>query len=193
MSDRREIFEFQKEQEERLDHFLVERLPEFSRSRLQGLIKNGFVLIDGVLAKKAGQKLETGSEVEIHIPPPAPSGLVGEDIPLDIVFENDDLLVINKPAGMVVHPAAGHDTGTLVHAVLGYDPEIEGIGGEKRPRPPLVARPVPPAQGGEDLLGAGGWRASNTQRTGRGAHRTRSQSSQEDGDHATRQGTRSGF
>jgi len=133
MSDRREIFEFHKEQDERLDHFLVERLPEFSRSRLQGLIKDGFVLIDGVPAKKAGQKLEPGSRVEVSIPPPAPSSLVGEDIPLDILFENDDLLVVNKPAGMVVHPAAGHDKGTLVHAVLGYDPEIEGIGGEERP------------------------------------------------------------
>ena len=133
MSDRREIFEFHKEQDERLDHFLVERLPEFSRSRLQGLIKDGFVLIDGVPAKKAGQKLESDSRVEVRIPPPAPSSLVGEDIPLDILFENDDLLVVNKPAGMVVHPAAGHDKGTLVHAVLGYDPEIEGIGGEERP------------------------------------------------------------
>ena len=133
MPDRREVFEFQKEQEERLDHFLVERLPEFSRSRLQGLIKDGFVLVDGTPAKKAGQKLEPSSHVEVNIPPAAPSGLVGEDIPLDIVFENNDLLVVNKPAGMVVHPAAGHDTGTLVHAVLGYDPKIEGIGGEERP------------------------------------------------------------
>ena len=133
MLDQREVFDFRKEKEERLDHFLVERLPEFSRSRLQGLIKDGFVSIDGVPAKKAGQKLEPGAKVEVHIPPPAPSGLVGEDIPLDILFENEDLLVVNKPAGMVVHPAAGHDTGTLVHAVLGYDPEIEGIGGEERP------------------------------------------------------------
>lgn len=133
MPDRREVFAFQKDQEERLDHFLVERLPEFSRSRLQGLIKDGFVAVDGILAKKTGQKLEPGSQVEVRIPPPAPVGLVGEDIPLDIIFENDDLLVINKPAGMVVHPAAGHETGTLVHAVLGYEPELEGIGGEERP------------------------------------------------------------
>ena len=133
MPDRREIFDFQKEQEERLDHYLVECLPEFSRSRLQALVKDGFVLVDNVPAKKAGQKLEPGSQVEVRIPPPAPSGLVGEDIPLDIVFENDDLLVVNKPAGMVVHPSAGHDTGTLVHAVLGYEPDIEGIGGEERP------------------------------------------------------------
>lgn len=133
MSDRHEVFVFQKDQEERLDHFLVERLPEFSRSRLQGLIKDGFVVVDGFPAKKAGQKLEPGSQVEVRIPPPVPTGLVGEDIPLDILYENEDLLVVNKPAGMVVHPAAGHDTGTLVHAVLGYDPELEGIGGEERP------------------------------------------------------------
>jgi 23S rRNA pseudouridine1911/1915/1917 synthase len=133
MADRREVFDFLKDQEERLDHFLVERLPEFSRSRLQGLIKDGFVAVDGVQAKKTGQKLEAGSQVEVRIPPPVPSGLVGEIIPLDIIFENDDLIVVDKPAGMVVHPAAGHETGTLVHAVLGYDPELEGIGGEERP------------------------------------------------------------
>lgn len=133
MTERREVFEFQRKQEERLDHFLVERLPEFSRSRLQGLVKDGLVLIDGIPARKAGQKLASGTQVEVRIPPPVPTELAGEDIPLDIVFENDDLLVVNKPAGMVVHPGAGHDTGTLVHAVLGYDPDMEGIGGEERP------------------------------------------------------------
>ena len=69
----------------------------------------------------------------IRIPPPAPTNLVAEDIPLDIIFENDELMVVNKPAGMVVHPAAGHADGTLVNAVLGHDPDIEGIGGEERP------------------------------------------------------------
>ena len=133
MTERREVFEFLKKQDERLDHFLVKNLPEFSRSRLQKLVKDGFISVDGIPAKKAGQKLEPGARVEVVIPPTAPSELVGEDIPLDIIFENDDLLVINKPAGMVVHPAAGHDTGTLVHAVLGYDSDIEGIGGEERP------------------------------------------------------------
>lgn len=133
MSDRREVFDFQKDQEERLDHFLVGRLPAFSRSRIQGLIKDGLVTVNGNQAKKAGQMLETGSKVEVHIPPPAPSRLVGEDIPLDILFENADMLVVNKPAGMVVHPAAGHESGTLVHAVLGYDPDLEGIGGVERP------------------------------------------------------------
>jgi 23S rRNA pseudouridine1911/1915/1917 synthase len=119
--------------DERLDHFLVESLPRFSRARLQGLIKNGFVQVNGAPAKKSGQMLNHGALVEVHVPPSAPTDLVGEKIPLDIVFENDDLIVVNKPAGMVVHPAAGHDTGTLVHAVLGYDPDIEGIGGEERP------------------------------------------------------------
>ena len=133
MSDRTENLLYAGNQPERLDRFMVAQLPEFSRSRLQGLISDGFVFVDGIPAKKAGQILEGGEQVMVRIPPPVPSRLVGEDIPLDIVFENDDLLVINKPAGMVVHPAAGHDTGTLVHAVLGYDQEMEGVGGEERP------------------------------------------------------------
>jgi len=133
MTDRIETFQHTGESAERLDKFLVSRLPEFSRARLQGLIADGFVLVNGEPAKKSGQMLEAGAAVEIRIPPPVPSGLIPENIPLDIIFENNDLLVVDKPAGMVVHPAAGHDSGTLVHAVLGYDPEIEGIGGEERP------------------------------------------------------------
>jgi 23S rRNA pseudouridine1911/1915/1917 synthase len=133
VSDRILNFRFQNETPERLDKFLVEQLQEFSRSRIQGLIADGFVDVNGRLAKKAGQPLESGFDVTVRIPPPLPTELIAEDIPLDILFENDDLLVINKPAGMVVHPAAGHASGTLVNAVLGYDPEIEGIGGEERP------------------------------------------------------------
>lgn len=132
MSDRVEIFEYQGSGG-RLDKFLVESLPDFSRARLQGLIADGFVLVDAVPAKKASQILSGGETVTVRVPPAQPSGLIGEDIPLDILFEDDDVLVINKPAGMVVHPAAGHDTGTLVHAVLGYEPDLEGIGGEERP------------------------------------------------------------
>jgi len=126
-------FRFQKPDEERLDHYLVDCLPELSRARLQNLIKDGCVLVNGAPAKKSGQMLGHGALVEVRIPSTAPTALIGEDIPLDIIFENDDLIVVNKPAGMVVHPAAGHSTGTLVHAVLGYDPEMEGIGGEERP------------------------------------------------------------
>ncbi len=126
-------FRFQKPDEERLDHFLVQSLPDFSRARLQALIKDQHVTVNGQPAKKPGQMLARDALVEVRVPPPAPSGLVGEEIPLDIVFENEDVLVINKSAGMVVHPAAGHSSGTLVHAVLGYEPELEGIGGEERP------------------------------------------------------------
>lgn len=133
MSDRIERFRYTGEKAERLDKFMVICLPEFSRARLQGLIEDGFVSINNIPAKKSGQSIESGAEVEVHIPPSAPSGLTGEDIPLDIIFENDDLIVVNKPAGMVVHPAAGHASGTLVNAVLGYDPDMEGIGGEERP------------------------------------------------------------
>jgi 23S rRNA pseudouridine1911/1915/1917 synthase len=126
-------FRFDKETPERLDKFLVGLLQEFSRSRIQALILDGFVEVDGRLAEKAGQTLESGASVTVRIPPPAPTELVAQEIPLDILFENDDLVVVNKPAGMVVHPAAGHASGTLVNAMLGYDPDIEGIGGEERP------------------------------------------------------------
>jgi 23S rRNA pseudouridine1911/1915/1917 synthase len=89
--------------------------------------------VNGRAAKKAGQTLENGFKVTVRIPPATPTDLVAEDIPLEIVFENGDLILVNKPAGMVVHPAAGHSSGTLVNAMLGYDPELEGIGGEERP------------------------------------------------------------
>lgn len=124
---------FEHQTSERLDKFLVEVLPEFSRSRIQGLIADGFVDVNGRAARKAGQPLEAGAALIVRIPPPLPTDLIAEQIPLDVVFENGDLLVVNKPAGMVVHPAAGHASGTLVNAVLGYDPGIEGIGGEERP------------------------------------------------------------
>ncbi|MBV6392192.1 MAG: Ribosomal large subunit pseudouridine synthase D [Anaerolineales bacterium] len=133
MSERVETFHYDEQNPDRLDKYLVSRLPEFSRARIQGLIADGFVTVNGAAAKKAGQSIEDGDDIEVRIPPPMPGGLVAENIPLDIVFENDDLLVVNKPAGMVVHPAAGHLSGTLVNAVLGYDPDLEGIGGEERP------------------------------------------------------------
>lgn len=133
MTDRIETYHYDEQNPDRLDKYLVSCLPEFSRARIQGLILEGFVSVNGVPAKKAGQLIEDGDDIEVRVPPPVPSGLVAEDIPLDIIFENDDLIVVNKPAGMVVHPAAGHYSGTLVNAVLGYDPDLEGIGGEERP------------------------------------------------------------
>lgn len=133
MNDRLLNFRFDKETPERLDKFLVGQLQEFSRSRIQGLILDGFVDVNGRPAKKAGQTLESGFSVTVRVPPVVSTDLAAEDIPLDIVFENEDLIVVNKPAGMVVHPAAGHSSGTLVNALLGYEPHIEGIGGEERP------------------------------------------------------------
>lgn len=133
MNDRLLNFRYHQETPERLDKFLVGQLQEFSRSRIQGLIADGFVEVNGRAAKKAGQTLEKGASVTVRVPPSAPTDLVAEEIPLEIIFENDDLIVVNKAAGMVVHPAAGHSSGTLVNAVLGYEPDIEGIGGEERP------------------------------------------------------------
>jgi len=136
LSDREPIkvsFLFEGEEVQRLDKFLVGCMPEFSRSRIQNLIKEGNIDLDGQAPRKAGQLLERRTVVQVLIPPPKPSKLIPEDISLDIVFENEDLLVVNKPAGMVVHPAAGHQSGTLVHAALAHAPEMEGVGGMQRP------------------------------------------------------------
>lgn len=128
-----QVMRYQAAEGERLDKFLVRQLPEHSRSRLQNLIKEGRTTVAGKVVTKPGYVLEAGDEVLIVIPPVKPTEIIPEKIPLDIVFENEDLIVVNKPAGMVVHPAAGHDTGTLVHAVLAHAPELDGIGGEHRP------------------------------------------------------------
>ena len=117
----------------RLDHILVDHLSEFSRSRIQKWIRDGSVRVDDQIVTKTGYALEGGELVEADIPATGESDLIPESIPLDILFENDDLLVINKPPGMVVHPSAGHDSGTLVHAVLAHAADMEGVGGERRP------------------------------------------------------------
>lgn len=118
---------------QRLDKFLVTCLPDLSRSRIQNLIQEGRVTVDGIPPAKSGKMLEGYAVIQVNIPAPKTSELIPEFIPLDVVFENDDLLVVNKPAGMVVHPAAGHYSGTLVHAALAHTPEMQGIGGEQRP------------------------------------------------------------
>ncbi len=117
----------------RLDKFLATELPQYSRARLQGLIKDERVKMNRGTVKKAGLLLEGGETIELHVPAPQPVDLVPENIPLDIIYEDNNLIVINKPAGLVVHPAAGHQQGTLIHAVLAHAPEIEGVGGEIRP------------------------------------------------------------
>ena len=133
MSEETIILQNQTERELRLDKFLADHLEKYSRSYIQKLISEGGVNVDGFPIYKKSELLNPGAEVEVTIPPARETLLVGEDIPLDILFENDDLIVVNKPAGMVVHPALGHASGTLVQAVLGYAPEIEGVGGIKRP------------------------------------------------------------
>jgi len=133
VSDRLVTLIFDEHQAQRLDKFLAAGLPEFSRSRLQDLIREGFVTVGGSVVQKTGKVLEGETVVQVRIPPPEPSNLSPEAIPLDILFESDDLMVVNKPAGMVVHPSAGHLSGTLVNAALSHAPGMEGVGGEQRP------------------------------------------------------------
>jgi len=130
-----QVFEFifEEQTHQRLDKFLVTCLPELSRARLQALIQDGFVAVNEIPARKNGQLVERGNLVQVRLPPPIPTTLEPEAIPLDIVYENEVLMLVNKPAGMVVHPGAGHDRGTLVHAALAHSPDISGIGGEGRP------------------------------------------------------------
>jgi 23S rRNA pseudouridine1911/1915/1917 synthase len=118
---------------ERLDKYLVLENPEYTRARLQRFIEDGFVTINGETAKKTGSKIEAGDVVGFTIPEPDQTSLIPESIELDILYEDQRVLVVNKPAGMVVHPSAGHDRGTLVHAALGHDPDMAGISGEGRP------------------------------------------------------------
>lgn len=117
----------------RLDRWLAGQLPDYSRSTLQRWIKDGLVTVAD-RPTRAGYHLTTGEEVLITLPDaPTPSGLPAQDIPLIILYEDADILVVDKPAGMVVHPAPGHEQGTLVNAVLHHCPDLAGIGGERRP------------------------------------------------------------
>lgn len=118
----------------RLDRWLAMSLPAFSRSRLQGLIAAGDLMLDGQLATDSGHKLKAGQLVVLKVPPPTPAEPIAQDIPLDIIYEDADLIVINKPAGLVVHPAAGHEDGTLVNALIAHcGASLSGIGGVRRP------------------------------------------------------------
>ncbi|MBR4258398.1 MAG: RluA family pseudouridine synthase [Kiritimatiellae bacterium] len=118
---------------QRLDKRILELYPDFTRSRIEGLVKSGHVTVNGQIAEKAGMKVAETDEIEVEIPPPVPAIPEPEDIPLSVVFEDDDLLVIDKAPGMVVHPAPGHFSGTLVNALLHHCPDLAGIGGVARP------------------------------------------------------------
>ncbi len=117
--------------QDRLDRYLSGRLG-LSRSRCADLIQEGRVTVDGRPAKKS-EKVSMGQRIRVEVPPPEPLGLEGENIPLEVVFEDDSLLVLSKPAGMVVHPAPGHGSGTLVNALLHRVSDLSGIGGKLRP------------------------------------------------------------
>jgi 23S rRNA pseudouridine1911/1915/1917 synthase len=119
---------------QRLDRFLSERLPELSRTRVQSLIKQGHVWSGGATIDDAKYRVKPGERFTIEVPPARPPEPAAEPIPLDIVYEDQDLIVIDKPAGLVVHPGAGHATGTLVNALIAHCGEsLSGIGGVARP------------------------------------------------------------
>jgi 23S rRNA pseudouridine1911/1915/1917 synthase len=129
-----ERFEVPSEQEgERLDRFLAHVLEKASRTEVQRLIKSGLVAIDGETVRKPALRLAAGDMIVIQLPDTQPQPLAAEQIPLSILYEDDDLVAIDKPAGMVVHPAHGHATGTLVNAALAYWPQVADLLGEERP------------------------------------------------------------
>ena len=120
---------------ERLDRWLVENTEELSRSRIQSLIADGcLVLGDGAVVSDASRKVRGGERFTLTVPAPAPAKPQPENIPLDVIYEDDDLIVLEKPAGLVVHPAPGHTSGTLVNALLYHcRGSLSGIGGVTRP------------------------------------------------------------
>ena len=117
---------------DRVDQHLAEAFPDLSRSRLRALIDEGRVLIDG-RTPKAAARLRGGESVELTLPPPAPAEPIAQDLPLTLLYEDADLVVLDKAPGMVVHPAAGHADGTLVNALLHRVTDLGGIGGTIRP------------------------------------------------------------
>jgi 23S rRNA pseudouridine1911/1915/1917 synthase len=117
----------------RLDAFVAAQDPTLSRAQVQRLIEEGDVRVNGAPPAKAGQKLRAGDVVMVVIRPPVPVELVPEEMPLVVLFEDPHMVVLDKPAGLVVHPAPGHATGTLVHGLLAHVEDLGGIGGELRP------------------------------------------------------------
>ena len=116
---------------ERLDKVISARLPELSRATAQRLIKAGVVTVNG-RPSKPSYRAQAGDEVIVHVPLEVPEPVLPEEIPLDVIYEDGVLLVVNKPAGMVVHPGAGHASGTLVNAVLARCPQVAEVGGADR-------------------------------------------------------------
>jgi 23S rRNA pseudouridine1911/1915/1917 synthase len=132
MIQRMDFIGTEQDQGKRLDIFLAQKAPGLSRSQIQRFIENGNVTVGGKKAK-ASQRLKTSDRVTMILPEPRTSEILGEPIPLKILYEDSHLLVVDKPAGMVVHPGAGHFSGTLVNALLHHCSDLSGIGGILRP------------------------------------------------------------
>src|ERR1043165_5193567 len=116
----------------RLDSYLAAHISDWSRSRIQRLIEDGEVLVDG-RTSKASYRLRAGSEIEVELVPVEATAFTPEDIPLDVVYEDDEIIVVNKPAGLVVHPAAGISSGTLANALAYHFQQLSTRGGILRP------------------------------------------------------------
>lgn len=118
---------------DRLDRFLADRIPELSRSRIQSLIESGHVTLNDRVCTSKKIAIQTGDRLQVSIPDPTPLEIKANPIPLDILYEDDAIVIINKPAGLVVHPAPGHADDTLVNALLAHCDTLAGIGGVQRP------------------------------------------------------------
>jgi 23S rRNA pseudouridine1911/1915/1917 synthase len=121
------------EQRPRLDHFLAGRDLPLTRSQLKRLIDDGAVSVAGRVVEKPGHKLAPGDQIEVRVPPPAPAQAAAQAMDLTVLHEDEHIIVIDKPAGLVVHPAPGHPDSTLVNALLAHCRDLSGIGGELRP------------------------------------------------------------
>ncbi|MEN6372520.1 MAG: RluA family pseudouridine synthase [Armatimonadota bacterium] len=132
MESRIEIITVEDGAGERIDAFIAARIPGLTRSAVGRLIDEELVTIGGVLVK-AKHKVKTGDEITVEIPPPAPTDIKAEKIPLDVVYEDSDIIVVNKPKGMTTHPAPGSPAGTLVNALLARDTGLSAVGGVQRP------------------------------------------------------------
>ncbi|WP_226578551.1 RluA family pseudouridine synthase [Halobacillus litoralis] len=122
----------EQDQSKRIDKLLTDVIADSSRSQIQGWLKSDVVLVDGK-AVKSNYKVQAGDTITWHIPEPEPMDILPENIELDIVFEDEDVIVVNKPSGMVIHPSAGHYSGTLVNALLYHCQDLSGINGVERP------------------------------------------------------------
>jgi len=126
-------FVFEQDEPLRLDKFLAEKVAGFSRSQLQSIVEAGKVWVDGEIVLKPAFKLEQGQNIRVELPEAEEETLLAENIPLEVIYQDEHVVVINKPAGMIVHPGAGHHTGTVVNAALYRWPEMRQVGDPERP------------------------------------------------------------